>query len=172
MNRIALLEDHERMAALVSRALATAGIETDVYGTLSQATTGLAQIRYPALVLDRNLPDGDGLQLVRQLRARRIDTPCLMLTARDALHDRIDGLEAGADDYLPKPFSMEELVARVRALMRRAPQQQSLAPEHGDLRIDPMESRMVCAAESISLSSAELQLMLVLVRAAGARLCC
>ena len=168
MNRIALLEDHERMAALVSRALATTGIETDVYGTLSQATTGLAQIRYPALVLDRNLPDGDGLQLVRQLRARRIDTPCLMLTARDALHDRIDGLEAGADDYLPKPFSMDELVARVRALMRRAPQQQSLAPEHGDLRIDPMESRMVCAAESISLSSAELQLMLVLVRAAGA----
>ncbi|WDZ98449.1 response regulator transcription factor [Herbaspirillum sp. WKF16] len=168
MNRIALLEDHERMADLVSRALAAAGIETDVYSSISQAAIGLEQIRYPALVLDRNLPDGDGLDLVRKLRARRIDTPCLMLTARDALHDRISGLEAGADDYLPKPFSMEELVARVRALMRRAPQQQSLAPEHGDVRIDPVESRMACGEESISLSPAELQLMLVLVRAAGA----
>ncbi|NUU02937.1 response regulator transcription factor [Herbaspirillum robiniae] len=168
MNRIALLEDHERMAALVSRALAAAGIETDVYHSISQATVGLEQIRYPALVVDRNLPDGDGLELVRKLRARRIDTPCLMLTARDALHDRISGLEAGADDYLPKPFSMEELVARVRALMRRAPQQQSLAPQHGDLRIDPVEGRMISGAESISLSPAELQLMLVLVRAAGA----
>ncbi|WP_432241568.1 response regulator transcription factor [Herbaspirillum robiniae] len=168
MNRIALLEDHERMAALVSRALAAAGIETDVYHSISQATVGLEQIRYPALVVDRNLPDGDGLELVRKLRARRIDTPCLMLTARDALHDRISGLEAGADDYLPKPFSMEELVARVRALMRRAPQQQSLAPQHGDLHIDPVEGRMISGAESISLSPAELQLMLVLVRAAGA----
>ncbi|MBP0599679.1 response regulator transcription factor [Herbaspirillum sp. LeCh32-8] len=168
MNRIALLEDHERMAALVAKALAAAGIETDVYASISQATIGLEQIRYPALVVDRNLPDGDGLELVRKLRARRIDTPCLMLTARDALHDRISGLEAGADDYLPKPFSMEELVARVRALMRRAPHQQSLAPEHGDVRIDPVESRMACGEESISLSPAELQLMLVMVRAGGA----
>lgn len=167
MNRIALLEDHERMAALVAKALAAAGIETDVYASISQAAIGLEQIRYPALVVDRNLPDGDGLELVRKLRARRIDTPCLMLTARDALHDRISGLEAGADDYLPKPFSMEELVARVRALMRRAPQQQSLAPEHGDVRIDPVESRMACGEESISLSPAELQLMLVMVRAGG-----
>jgi DNA-binding response OmpR family regulator len=171
MNRIALLEDHERMAALVSRALAAAGIETDIYGSISQATLGLEQIRYPALVVDRNLPDGDGLELVRRLRARHIDTPCLMLTARDALHDRISGLEAGADDYLPKPFPMEELVARVRALLRRAPRQQSLAPEYGGVggvRIDPVESRMICGGESISLSAAELQLMLVLVRAAGA----
>ncbi|EJN03573.1 response regulator with CheY-like receiver domain and winged-helix DNA-binding domain [Herbaspirillum sp. YR522] len=168
MNRIALLEDHERMAALVVKALAAAGIETDVYGTLSQADAGLAQIDYPALVVDRNLPDGDGLDLVRRLRAQRIDTPCLMLTARDALHDRVSGLEAGADDYLAKPFSMEELVARVRALMRRSPRQQSLQPQYDDLRIDPLDARMCCAEESISLSASELQLVLLLVRASGA----
>ena len=168
MNRIALLEDHERMAALVVKALAAAGIETDVYATLSQADAGLAQIDYPALVVDRNLPDGDGLDLVRRLRAQQIDTPCLMLTARDALHDRVSGLEAGADDYLAKPFSMEELVARVRALMRRSPRQQSLQPQYDDLRIDPLDARMCCGEESISLSASELQLVMLLVRASGA----
>jgi DNA-binding response OmpR family regulator len=126
------------------------GVETDVYGTLSQATTGLAQIRYPALVLDRNLPDGDGLQLVRQLRARRIDTPCLMLTARDALHRPYRRAGSGRRRLPPKPFLDGRAGGSRARLMRRAPLQQSLAPEHGDLRIDPMESRMVCAAESIS----------------------
>ncbi|MCA1325906.1 response regulator transcription factor [Herbaspirillum sp. alder98] len=167
MNRIALLEDHERMAALVVKALAAAGIETDVYATLSQADAGLTQIDYAALVVDRNLPDGDGLDLVRRLRARQVDTPCLMLTARDALHDRVSGLEAGADDYLAKPFPMEELVARVRALMRRPPRQQSLQPRYDDILIDPLEARMVCADELISLSPSELQLVMLLVRAAG-----
>ncbi len=98
MNRIALLEDHERMAALIVKALAAAGIEADVYSTIAHAFAGCSQIAYPVLVLDRSVPDGDGLDLVRRLRARNVLTPCLMLTARDALHDRVAGLEAGADD--------------------------------------------------------------------------
>ncbi|MFL9925415.1 response regulator transcription factor [Herbaspirillum lusitanum] len=167
MNRIALLEDHERMAALISKALAGAGIETDAYASIAQARQGLAQLSYPVLVIDRNLPDGDGLDFLKQLRARGDFTPSLMLTALDALHDRVAGLEAGADDYLPKPFSMEELIARVRALMRRPAQQRSLAPQFGDLRIDPEAGRMHSGAESISLAPAEMQLMLSLVRAAG-----
>lgn len=167
MNRIALLEDHERMAALIVKALAAAGIETDVYSTIAQAAAGFAQVAYPVLVLDRNLPDGDGLDLVRQLRARAILTPCLMLTARDALHDRVSGLEAGADDYLPKPFSMEEMVARVRALMRRPAQWQSLAPEFAGLRVDPEAGCMHHLHDSVSLAATEMQLMLTLVRAAG-----
>src|SRR5450830_2135900 len=130
MNRIALLEDHERMAGLIVKALATAGIEADVYATIAHALDACSKIDYPVLVLDRSVPDGDGLDLVRQLRARQVLTPCLMLTARDALHDRVAGLEAGADDYLPKPFSMEEMVARVRALLRRPMQLQSLTPEY------------------------------------------
>jgi two-component system response regulator QseB len=167
MNRIALLEDHERMAALIVKALAAAGIETDVYTSIAQAADGVARLPYPVLVLDRNLPDGDGLDLVRQLRARQVLTPCLMLTARDALHDRVAGLEAGADDYLPKPFSMEEMVARVRALMRRPSQLQSLAPEYAGLRVDPQTARLHYGEESVSLAPAELQLMHTLVRAAG-----
>ncbi|WP_034296659.1 response regulator transcription factor [Herbaspirillum sp. RV1423] len=167
MNRIALLEDHERMAALVVKALGAVGIEVDVYATIAHAADGFAQIAYPLLVLDRSLPDGDGLELVKQLRARGILTPCLMLTARDALHDRVAGLEAGADDYLPKPFSMEELVARVRALMRRPPQLQSLSPEYAGILVDPEAGRMHCGEESVSLAAAEMQLMLSLVRAAG-----
>jgi two-component system response regulator QseB len=167
MNRIALLEDHERMAALIVKALAASGIETDVYSTIAHAAAGFAQVAYPVLVLDRNLPDGDGLDLIKQLRARHILTPCLMLTARDALHDRVAGLEAGADDYLPKPFSMEEMVARVRALMRRPAQLQSLAPEFAGLGIDPEAGCMRHHQDSVSLAAAEMQLMLTLVRAAG-----
>jgi DNA-binding response OmpR family regulator len=90
-----------------------------------------------------------------------------MLTARDALHDRVAGLEAGADDYLPKPFSMDEMVARVRALMRRPAQLQSLSPEFAGLRIEPDAGCMRQGEESVSLAAAEMQLMLALVRAAG-----
>jgi DNA-binding response OmpR family regulator len=90
-----------------------------------------------------------------------------MLTARDALHDRIDGLESGADDYLAKPFPMEELVARVRALLRRPAQLQSLAPAWGDLQVRPDAGCMQCGGESITLAPAELQIMLSLVRAGG-----
>src|SRR5450830_932643 len=153
MNRIALLEDHERMAALIVKALAASGIETDVYATIAHAADGCAQMVYPMLVLDRSLPDGDGLDLVRQLRARGVLTPCLMLTARDALHDRVSGLEAGADDYLPKPFSMEEMVARVRALMRRPSQLQSLSPEFAGLRIEPDAGCMRHGDDSVSLAA-------------------
>ncbi len=167
MNRVALLEDHERMAALIVKALAAAGIETDVYSTIAQATDGIARLPYPLLILDRTLPDGDSLTLLQQLRARQVLTPCLMLTARDALHDRITGLEAGADDYLSKPFSMEEMVARVRALLRRPSQLQSLAPEYAGLRVDPQAARLYYGDESVSLAPAELQLMHTLVRAAG-----
>ncbi|MEI8633139.1 response regulator [Vibrio sp. PP-XX7] len=74
---------------------------------------------YDAIIVDRGLPDGDGLTLIKHIRAEEIQTPCLILTARDAIHDRITGLENGADDYLTKPFAMEEMVARVRALIRR-----------------------------------------------------
>ncbi|MEP6502698.1 MAG: response regulator transcription factor [Betaproteobacteria bacterium] len=167
MNRIALVEDHERLSALVRKALAGAGIEADVFDRIASAGHAIADTAYGAIIVDRGLPDGDGLALVRRLRAGGNVTPCLMLTARDAVHDRVEGLEAGADDYLAKPFSMEELVARVRALLRRPAAMQSLSPAFGDLQLAPEQGTMSCGGETITLPSAELQIMLCLVKAAG-----
>jgi DNA-binding response OmpR family regulator len=168
MNRIALVEDHQRLSALLVKALRNAGIETDVFDQIEPALLAATQHAYAVLVIDRGLPDGDGLDLVRQLRAAEIRTPCLMLTARDALHDRVEGLESGADDYLTKPFSMDEFVARVRALMRRPAALQSLTPELGDIQVQPNEGCMRCGSESVTLAPAELQIMVALTRAGGA----
>lgn len=167
MNRIALIEDHSRLAELVRQALGNAGIETDVFHAMEPAWLALRDITYGVVVIDRGLPDGDGLHLVKRLRAAGRPTPCLMLTARDALHDRIEGLDSGADDYLTKPFPMEELVARVRALLRRPAQVQEFAPAHGDVQISPEHGHMVCAGTAVPLPATELQIMLCLARKAG-----
>jgi len=167
MNRIALVEDHERLSMLVRKALAAAGIEVDVFDRIASAGHAIGETPYGAIVVDRGLPDGDGLSLVRRLRADGNVTPCLMLTARDAVHDRVEGLEAGADDYLAKPFSMEELAARVRALLRRPAAMQSLSPSFGDVRLAPDQGTMSCGDETVTLPSAELQIMLCLVKAEG-----
>ena len=167
MNRIALVEDHERLSMLVRKALAAAGIEVDVFDRIASAGHAIGETPYGAIVVDRGLPDGDGLSLVRRLRADGNVTPCLMLTARDAVHDRVEGLEAGADDYLAKPFSMEELAARVRALLRRPAAMQSLSPAFGDVRLAPDQGTMSCGDETVTLPSAELQIMLCLVKAEG-----
>lgn len=167
MSRILLLEDHERLAALICQQLAVAGIAVDVFDRLDAALAAIRQMPYQALVLDRGLPDGDGLGLLQRLRHEGIHIPCLVLTARDALHDRVEGLEAGADDYLPKPFAMDEMVARVRALLRRPVGSIALEPCHGDLKIRPTVSTLCCGDETVTLAPAELQIMLLLVRKQG-----
>lgn len=166
-NRIALVEDHGRLASLVERGLGAAGIAVDTFPTMETAWHAIGQHAYALAVIDRGLPDGDGLDLVRRMRAAGNRMPCLMLTARDALHDRVDGLDAGADDYLPKPFAIEELAARVRALMRRPAELRDLQLVHHDLRVVAEESCMRCGDEQVSLAPAELQIIISLVRAAG-----
>ncbi len=167
MYRIALVEDHARLAELIGEALEPAGIRADVFHAMEAAWLALREIDYAALVIDRGLPDGDGLALVKRLRAAGREVPCLMLTARDALHDRIDGLESGADDYLTKPFPMEELVARVRALIRRPAALRSLQPEYCDIQLQMEDGRLACGDESVTLAPAELQIMLCLIHHAG-----
>lgn len=164
MNRILLIEDHERLARLLCKALRGAGIAVDVVERLDAAWDAVGRMPYQALVLDRGLPDGDGLGLLRRLRAAGLALPCLVLTACDALHDRVEGLDAGADDYLPKPFAVDELVARVRALLRRPVEYRTLTPRHADLTLRPDAGLLCSGAESVSLAPAEMQIMLLLVR--------
>lgn len=167
MSRVALVEDHARLAGMIRQALSGAGIETDIFNNLSEAHYGISQANYAVLILDRGLPDGDGLAFLRRLREAGRMVPCLMLTARDALHDRIDGLETGADDYVTKPFAMSELVARVRTLMRRPVELTTLIQSFADIAVDPQQHALRCGDQSIMLSPTELQIMLTLLKAAG-----
>lgn len=167
MPRVAIVEDHERLADMLCQALAAAGIESDLFSNVREAAYGVDQADYALLIIDRGLPDGDGLAFLRTLRAAGRMMPCLMLTARDALHDRIDGLESGADDYVTKPFEMRELVARVRTLMRRPALLTTLVASFADVTVDPPQRAMRCGDRTILLAPAELQVMLCLIEAAG-----
>src|SRR5471032_408277 len=167
MSRIALIEDHARLADMIRQSLSGAGIETDIFTNLSEAAYGLSHGDYSVMIFDRGLPDGDGLLFLRTLRAAGTMTPCLMLTARDALHDRIEGLETGADDYVTKPFEMSELVARVRTLMRRPVNMTTLVQTFADISVDPQEHALRCGSKLMILAPAELQIMLTLLNAKG-----
>jgi DNA-binding response OmpR family regulator len=167
MNRILLVEDHERLARLVVNGMSAAGIAVDPTQRIDAAWSALQQLSYGALILDRGLPDGDGLKLLKRLRDAGQSIPCLVLSARDALHDRVEGLDAGADDYLPKPFAMDELVARVRALLRRPAESLPMEPAHGDLQLRPAQGMLHCGGECVSLAASEMQIMLSLARKGG-----
>ncbi|PJC87264.1 DNA-binding response regulator [Vibrio sp. HA2012] len=167
MNRILLLEDHDRLANLILQGLTAGGIMVDVFHKIDHAEKALLCIEYSVLVIDRGLPDGDGLEWVKRLRQHGNMVPCLMLTAKNSLHDRVDGLESGADDYLSKPFEMAELVARVKALLRRPVIAVVSSPACGDITLDPQTNTIICKDQCEILSNAEMQIMLLLVKKEG-----
>ena len=117
--RLLLVEDNAELARLLTAGLAAQGFSADVVETAADARLALSSIRYSALILDLGLPDEDGMTILKELRRDRDPLPVLVLTARGSVDDRVQGLRAGADDYLVKPFALEELVARLQALMRR-----------------------------------------------------
>jgi len=159
-----IVEDERRMAALLQRGFRDEGYAVDV---ASDGTDGLwmgTENDYDVVILDVMLPGIDGFEVCRQLRERSRWTPILMLTARDAVDDRVHGLDAGADDYAVKPFSFAELAARVRALVRRNTRDRPTVLQIGDLRLDPATHRAWRGAAALDLSPKEMSLLELLMR--------
>jgi two-component system OmpR family response regulator len=165
--RVLLVEDDVRMAAAMRRALKGAGVVADVASTSDDALWMIRAAAYDAMVLDVMLPDTDGFETCRVLRADGVWVPVIMVTARDAVEDRVRGLDAGADDYLTKPFSLAELLARLRALVRRGPVERPLVIEVGSLRLDPATRQVWRSNAEIGLSTREFALLEAFMRRAG-----
>jgi two-component system OmpR family response regulator len=167
--RVLLVEDEVKLAALVARGLREEGHATDIATRGEDALMLAAADPYDVIVLDIMLPDGlDGFEVCRRLRGTGVWSPVLMLTARDAVEDRVTGLDAGADDYLAKPFAFDELLARLRALARRAPRERPTVLEVGDLSLDPAAHRAWRDGALLDLSVKEFALLELLMRNAGA----
>jgi two-component system, OmpR family, response regulator len=165
--RVLVVDDDLNIAELVSMALRYEGWEVRAAHTGSKAVAAAKELRPDAVVLDMMLPDFDGLEVLRRMRATQPDLPVVFLTARDAVEDRIAGLTAGGDDYVTKPFSLEELVARLRALMRRAGAQQAATSSLltvGDLELDEDSHEVRRAGLDISLTATEFELLRFLMR--------
>jgi two-component system OmpR family response regulator len=162
--RVLVVEDEVKMAALVRRALEREGYAVDVAGTGADGLWLATENDYDAVVLDVMIPPPDGFEVCRQLRKGGRWSPVLLLTARDSVDDRVTGLDAGADDYLPKPFSFAELAARLRALMRRGSMPRPALLELGDLVLDPATHRVARGEVDIDLSPKEFALLELFLR--------
>jgi two-component system OmpR family response regulator len=165
--RVLVVEDEVKMASLLRRGLLEEGHAVDVAQTGDDALWMAQAVEYDAVVLDVMLPGLDGLEVCRRLRTSGVWSPVLMLTARDAVEDRVAGLDAGADDYLPKPFSFAELLARLRALVRRGAAERPAVLEIGDLRLDPATRQTWRGDAEIHLSAKEFALLETFMRRPG-----
>ena len=165
--RVLVVEDDPKLGPVLVRGLATDAIAADLVTTGREAIVRAGATDYTVIVLDVMLPDLDGFQVCRALRADNTFAPVLMLTARDAIDDRVQGLDSGADDYLVKPFSFVELLARVRAMSRRGPIQRTVMLEVGDLRLDSARHQVWRADTPIDLSRKEYAILEALMRHAG-----
>ena len=165
--RALVVEDEMKMAALLKRGLEEEGHAVDVAPSGSEAVWLATENPYDVIVLDVMLPDFDGFEVCRKLRGNGQWAPVLMLTARDAVEDRVAGLDTGADDYLTKPFSFAELLARVRALSRRAVVERPTVLQVGDLTLDPANHKVARSGRAINLTSKEFALLEYFMRHPG-----
>src|ERR1700724_744164 len=165
--RLLLVEDNEELAQLLTQRLQAAGYETDVLTTAAEAQSAVTTTRYAAMVLDLGLPDGDGLSVLREIRRREDPLPVLVLTARGGLQDRVSGLRSGADDYLVKPFALEELVARLEAQLRRAGPLLGSSLHIANLEFDLRNRQASIDDQPQVLSSRETAVLELLMRTKG-----
>jgi len=165
--RILVVEDESALAASLAKGLRQAAHAVDLAPTLAEARVRMAMEQYDGVLLDLGLPDGSGLALAREIRSRGDRVPILVLTARDSVRDRVAGLDAGADDYVVKPFALEEVLARLRALERRAPDFRATVITVADLQVDPSTRSAIRAGTPIPLTTTEYALLEFLARHAG-----
>jgi two-component system, OmpR family, response regulator len=165
--RVLVVEDEPKMAALIRRGFIGESVGADIASTGEKALLEAAAIDYDAIVLDVMLPGVDGFETCRELRRREVWAPVIMLTARDAVEDRVKGLDGGADDYLVKPFAFAELMARVRALVRRGKSERPAQLMVDDLVLDPATRRVTRGDGEIALSAKEFALLETFMRRPG-----
>jgi DNA-binding response OmpR family regulator len=165
--RLLVIEDEARIAQLLREALVRAGFAIDAVETVADARAALHVVAYDAIILDLGLPDGDGLDLLGELRRGERRVPVLVLTARDAIEARVVGLDAGADDYLIKPFAMTELIARIKALLRRPGQALGMVLEAGNIIFDTIGRDVRVGTSALPLPRQELAILEHLMRRLG-----
>jgi DNA-binding response OmpR family regulator len=165
--RILLVEDDQKAARLLVKGLGEEGFVVDIASSGQEGDEMASINTYDLIVLDWLLPGRDGLTVCRELRARGLQTPILMLTARDGVTDRVAGLNTGADDYLTKPFAFAELLARIRALLRRSELTRPMVLRVGDLTLDPVSRRVTRGGAPIGLTPTEYAILETLMRHAG-----
>ena len=162
--RILLVEDNVRLRELIAEALRDAGYIVDVASTVTGLLNNARTLQYDVLIIDLTLPDGDGLEAIRRLRAGCFAVPILIVTARESVDDRVRGLDAGADDYVMKPVSQAELLARVRALLRRPSELMRPVMQMGNLEVDEAKGEVRCSGAPINLRLSERRLIALLMR--------
>lgn len=165
--KILIVEDQERLGRFVKQGLAEHAYTVSWVGTCREARDALCETSYDVIVLDLGLPDGDGLDLLREWRRSGFNEPVLILSARDTVQDRIKGLDLGADDYLPKPFSLEELLARVRSLLRRHSSAKETVLEHRGIKLDLLGHVVHVNGVPVDLTSREFALLEIFMQNVG-----
>ncbi|HZZ92159.1 MAG TPA: response regulator transcription factor [Usitatibacter sp.] len=165
--KVLIVEDQERLGAFLEQGLKECAYTVGWARTCASARDALAETTYDVILLDLGLPDGDGIELLKQWRASGFNEPVLILSARDSVADRIKGLDVGADDYLPKPFSFEELLARVRSLVRRQSAVKNTVLEHRGIRVDLLSHTVQVDGKPIDLTSREYALLEIFMQNPG-----